>query len=107
MVGSQVVGENVKAMAAAARDEAAVTLVHLEADRIASEQRAAANGRRDPIQWLTGESSLERAVATTKTMLADLETLLEELEQEVGVNGHGVGNGRMNGNGVATVNGVC
>ncbi len=85
-------------LAADARDQADVVLRTLIEDRRWSEERFAENGKHDPLKNLTGESSLDRAVASTKEMIAHMDKLLAELRADSAklavngsTNGHGSG----------------
>lgn len=49
-------------------------------DRESSEQRLAAAGRRDPLKAVTGATALERAIASTRDMIANMDLLLVELD---------------------------
>ncbi len=58
------------------RQQAADLLGRLLADREAAERRLAENGRRDPIRAVTGATALERAIASTRDMIAQMDLLL-------------------------------
>lgn len=66
--------------AAVLRQQADGLLRRLLADRELSEQRLAASGRRDPIKTVTGVTALERAIASTKSMIAEMDLLLADLD---------------------------
>lgn len=67
----------------ALRVQAGELLNRLIADREASEQRLAASGRRDPLKTVTGATALERAIAATREMIADMDLMLAELDSGI------------------------
>ena len=69
------------------RNEADRLLERLVRDRRLSEQRLAAAGKQDPLKRLTGTSSLDRAIESTRTLLRSVDELVEELRGEPQANG--------------------
>lgn len=69
--------------AAVLRQQADGLLKRLLADRELSEQRLAASGKRDPIKTVTGVTALERAIASTRSMIADMDLLLADLDSGI------------------------
>jgi hypothetical protein len=67
----------------ALREQAAGLLRRLLESREQSERRMAELGRRDPLKSLTGRSALDEAVANTRAMLASMDELLHEMEEEL------------------------
>ena len=86
-------------MAVEARDKANRLLRRLLADRQASEQRFAEAGKCDPIKYMTGISSLDRAIDSTRAMIEHIDDLLSELQIAVPTTSHGA---RHILNGIAT-----
>lgn len=67
------------ALAAEGRDQANMLLHALMNDRRVVEERRAATGRVDPLKTLTGRSSMDRAIVSTRELLSRLDDLLSEL----------------------------
>lgn len=65
----------------AVRRDARALLRQLEADRAASERRAAETGRRDALKIVTGRSALDNAVLTTERILHALEETAAPVER--------------------------
>ena len=65
------------------RDQAGRLLCRLLADRERSEERFAEAGKRDPVTYVTGTSALERAIASTRAMIRDLDETIADLESDV------------------------
>ncbi len=69
--------------AAILRQQADDLLHRLIVDRQSSEQRFAAAGRRDPLKAVTGSTALERAIASAREMIAEMDLLLVELDSGI------------------------
>lgn len=66
--------------AARLRRQADALLQQLVSGREQCEQRLADTGRRDAIKCVTGRSALDDAIATTRTMIEDMDNLLYEAD---------------------------
>lgn len=69
--------------AAVLRRQADQLLQRLQADRESSEQRLAASGKRDPLKTVTGATALERAIVSTRSMIAEMDLLLADLDSGI------------------------
>ena len=67
------------------RREAHELLNRLVANRDVTERRLQETGRRDPIRTVTGTTAIERAIASTRGMIADMDVLLAELDHGIDV----------------------
>ena len=65
------------------RREAHELLNRLVANRDVTERRLQETGRRDPIRTVTGTTAIERAIASTRGMIADMDVLLAELDHGI------------------------
>ncbi len=74
-------------LAAEGRVQASVLLHTLMNDRRLVEARWAATGRPDPLKRLTGRSSLDRAIVSTKEIITRMDDLLAELHEASADNG--------------------
>jgi hypothetical protein len=66
------------------RQEIGGLLQRLIASRDQSERRLAETGKRDPMKFITGQTSLEKAISTAQDMLSRLDGLLNEATEECG-----------------------
>ena len=69
--------------AASLRTQADALLQRLLADRESSEQRLALSGQRDPLKIVTGATALERAILSTRDMIAEMYLILAELDNGI------------------------
>jgi hypothetical protein len=65
------------------RREAHQLLNRLVASREVTERRLQETGRRDPLRTVTGTTAIERAIACTRNMIADMDVLLAELDHGI------------------------
>jgi hypothetical protein len=72
------------------RRQAGDLLTRMLADRDASERRLSETGRRDPIKAVTGATALEKAIASTREMIAQMDLMLAQLESGIAVEANGV-----------------
>lgn len=63
------------------RHEAEQLLERLETSSAKSKQRLAENGQRDPMRSVTGRSALESAIASARSMIERMDTLLAEFDE--------------------------
>ncbi|MCI0363545.1 MAG: hypothetical protein L0Y44_06920 [Phycisphaerales bacterium] len=70
--------------AAQLRQQAVALLDRLTADREQSERRSADSGKRDPMKSITGQTALDTAIASTRDIIATMDSLLTALEEDVG-----------------------
>jgi hypothetical protein len=101
MVSDVTTRQERRRVAAAARDQADALLRRLLQDRRQSEARFADAGKSDPLKELTGESAMDRAIASMREMIRRMDELLRELEADAafvnGVHANGASNGSSNG----------
>lgn len=69
--------------AAQLRDEMGGLLSRLLADREMSEKRQAEAGKRDPLKSITGRTAFDNAIASTRDMLTQMESLVSQLHSEL------------------------
>ncbi len=62
------------------RQQADDLLHRLMQDQESSEHRLVAAGRRDPLKAVTGTTALERAIACTREMIAEMDVMLVDLD---------------------------
>lgn len=63
------------------RQQAGDLLNRLMVDREAAERRQAETGRRDPLKAVTGTTALERAIASTREMISQMDVMFRELDE--------------------------
>lgn len=64
------------------RKQAGALLDRLIADRELSERRSAETGKRDPMKFITGRTALDGAIASTREMIGQVDSLLATLQSE-------------------------
>jgi hypothetical protein len=64
------------------RDQASDLLNRLLSNREMSEKRLAESGKRDPMKFITGRTSLDDAIASTREMIGQMEELMARLRAE-------------------------
>jgi len=64
------------------RQQAAELLQRLMADRELSERRSAETGKRDPMKFITGRTALDGAIASTREMIGQVDSLLATLQAD-------------------------
>jgi len=69
--------------AAGVRDKAQALLRGLVEARVVSERHLGAGAEMDAMKRVTGRSSMENAIASTKRMVESLERTLEQLKKEL------------------------
>lgn len=69
--------------AAGVRDKAQALLRGLVEARATSERHLGANASSDPLKKVTGKSSMENAIASTKRLVDSLDRTLEQLKKEL------------------------
>ena len=65
------------------RQQAGDLLTRLTAECEQSERRQSETGKRDPMKFITGRTSLDSAVASVREMICNMDTLLARLECEL------------------------
>ena len=62
------------------RNEVTQLLTRLLANREQSEKRMSESGKRDPMKFITGKTSLESAIASAREMIDELDALASGLQ---------------------------
>lgn len=70
------------------RQQARDLLDRLVADRQSSERRAAENGKRDPMKFITGRTALDNAIASTRQIIASMDGLVARMRIELDARPH-------------------
>ena len=65
------------------RQQASNLLLRLIDSRSTIEQRITDSGRRDPVKSITGRSSIDEAISSTRKLLSHMDTLLLEAEEQI------------------------